>query len=98
VTAIIAYIVIARLVYLRAGRAMIALRENEPLATSVGIEVTRYLVLSAVVSAAIAGMAGARYAQYVRIVDPNVFLFVFVSAPISISWRRGTRFPRARNI
>jgi branched-chain amino acid transport system permease protein len=77
VAAIIAYIVIARLVYSRAGRAMIALRENEPLATSVGIEVTRYLVLSAVVSAAIAGMAGALYAQYVQIVDPNIFVFIY---------------------
>jgi branched-chain amino acid transport system permease protein len=77
VTAIIAYIVIARLVHSRAGRAMIALRENEPLATSVGIEVTRYLVLSAVVSAATAGMAGALYAQYVQIVDPNIFLFIY---------------------
>ena len=50
---------------------MIALKENEPLAMSVGIEVTRYLVLSAVVSAAIAGMAGALYAQYIQIVDPE---------------------------
>jgi ABC-type branched-subunit amino acid transport system permease subunit len=77
VAAIIAYVVIARLVYSRAGRAMIALRENEPLATSVGIEVTRYLVLSAVVSAAIAGMAGALYAQYIQIIDPNIFLFIY---------------------
>ena len=77
VTAIVAYIVIARLVRSRAGRAMIALRENEPLATSVGIEVTRYLVLSAVVSAAIAGMAGALYAQYIQIIDPNIFLFIY---------------------
>ena len=37
---------------------MIALRENEPLATSLGIDVTRYLVLAAVVSAAIAGRGG----------------------------------------
>ena len=77
VAAIIAYVVIARLVHSRAGRAMIALKENEPLATSVGIEVTRYLVLSAVVSAAIAGMAGALYAHYVQIVDPNIFLFIY---------------------
>ena len=75
--AIVAYVVIARIVHSRAGRAMIALRENEPLATSVGIEVTRYLVLSAVVSAAIAGMAGALYAQYIQIVDPNIFLFIY---------------------
>ena len=56
---------------------MIALRENEPLATSVGVDVTKYLVLAAVVSAAIAGAAGALYAHYVRIVDPDVFLFIY---------------------
>ena len=56
---------------------MIALRENEPLATSVGIDVTRYLVFAAVVSAAMAGAAGALYAHYIRIVDPDVFLFIY---------------------
>src|SRR6185503_12795479 len=55
--AIVCYIVIRRLVYARAGRAMVAPAENEPLATSVGIDVTRYLVLAAVVSAAMAGAA-----------------------------------------
>ena len=68
---------IRRLVHSRAGRAMIALRENEPLATSVGVDVTRYLVLATVVSAAMAGAAGALYAHYVRIVDPDVFLFIY---------------------
>ncbi len=77
VAAILAYVVIARLVHSRAGRAMIALKENEPLASSVGIEVTRYLVLAAVVSAAIAGAAGALYAHYIQIVDPNVFMFLY---------------------
>ena len=43
--AVLSYIVIRRLVHSRAGRAMIALRENEPLAASVGVDVTRYLVL-----------------------------------------------------
>ena len=75
--AIVCYILIRRLVYSRAGRAMVALAENEPLATSVGIDVTRYLVLAAVVSAAMAGAAGALYAHYVRIVDPDVFLFIY---------------------
>lgn len=77
VVAILSYLVIRRLVLSRIGRAMIALRENEPLATSVGIDVTRYLVLAAVVSAAIAGAAGGLYAHYVRIVDPDVFLFIY---------------------
>jgi branched-chain amino acid transport system permease protein len=75
--AALSYILIARLVNSRAGRAMIALRENESLAMSVGIDVTRYLVLAAVVSAAIAGVAGALYTHYIRIVDPNIFLFIY---------------------
>ena len=75
--AVVSYILVRRLVRSRAGRAMIALRENEPLATSVGIDVTGYLVLTTVVSAAMAGAAGALYAHYVRIVDPDVFLFIY---------------------
>jgi branched-chain amino acid transport system permease protein len=76
-TGVICYVVIARLVNSRAGRAMIALRENESLAASVGIDVTRYLVIATVASAAIAGAAGALYAHYVRIVDPDIFLFIY---------------------
>jgi branched-chain amino acid transport system permease protein len=75
--AALSYILIARLVNSRAGRAMIALRENESLAMSVGIDVTRSLVLATIVSAAIAGVAGALYTHYIRIVDPNIFLFIY---------------------
>jgi len=75
--AILCYVVIRRLVHSRAGRAMIALRENEPLAASVGVDVTRTLVLATIVSAAMAGAAGTLYAHYVRIVDPDVFLFIY---------------------
>lgn len=77
VMAIISYIIIRRIVDSRAGRAMVALRENEPLATSVGVDVTHYLVLATVVSAAMAGAAGTLYAHYVRIVDPDVFMFIY---------------------
>lgn len=77
VAAVVSYAIIRRLVNSQAGRAMIALRENEWLAVSVGIDVTRYLVLATVVSAAMAGAAGALYAHYVRIVDPDIFLFIY---------------------
>lgn len=77
IVALVSYGVIRRLVLSRIGRAMIGLRENEPLATSVGIDVTRYLVLATVASAAIAGAAGGLYAHYVRIVDPDIFLFIY---------------------
>jgi branched-chain amino acid transport system permease protein len=74
---LVSYLVIRRLVRSRAGRAFIALRENESLAESVGVDVTRYLVLAAVVSAAMAGAAGGLYAHYIKIVDPDVFLFIY---------------------
>jgi branched-chain amino acid transport system permease protein len=74
---VVCYIIIARLVNSRTGRAMIALRENESLAMSVGIDVTRYLVIATIVSAAMAGLAGALYTHYIRIVDPDIFLFIY---------------------
>ncbi len=77
VTCILSYVVVARLVRSRLGRAMIALRENEPLAASVGIDVTRSLVLAAVVSAAMAGAAGGLYTHTIRIIDPDIFLFIY---------------------
>lgn len=77
VAAILTYVIIQRLVSSRVGRAMIALRENEPLASSIGVDVTRVLVFATMLSAGLAGFAGAIYAHYVRIVDPDVFLFIY---------------------
>jgi branched-chain amino acid transport system permease protein len=73
----VCYVIISRIVHSRAGRAMIALKENESLAVSAGIDVTSYLVLAAVISAAIAGAAGSLYAHYLKIIDPDVFLFLY---------------------
>jgi branched-chain amino acid transport system permease protein len=90
--AVLCYVLIRRLVHSRAGRAMVALRENEPLATSVGVDVTQYLVLATMVAAAMAGAAGALYAHYVRIVDPDVFLFIYTVTMVImvISGGKGT--------
>ena len=74
---VVAFVLVQRLVRSRVGRALVALRENEALARSVGIDVTRYLVVATVVAAAMAGGAGALYAHYVRIVDPDIFLFIY---------------------
>jgi branched-chain amino acid transport system permease protein len=76
VVAVIAYLLIARLVRSHFGRAMRGLMENETLAVSVGIDVTKTLTLAAVISAAIAGAAGSLYAHYIRIIDPEVFAFI----------------------
>ena len=72
-----AYLLCARLVRSRIGRALVALRENEALAASVGVDGTRYLVLAAALSAALAGAAGSLYAHYTRFVSPEVFLFSY---------------------
>ncbi len=72
----LAYMLISRLVNSQYGRAMIALRENETLAVSVGISVTKYLVLATVVSGAMAGTAGSLYAHYILIIDPAIFMFL----------------------
>jgi branched-chain amino acid transport system permease protein len=77
IVGVLAYWIIARVVHSRVGRALVALRENESLARSVGIKVTRYLVAATVVSAAMAGGSGAIYAHYVRVIDPDVFLFIY---------------------
>src|SRR5262250_2912213 len=73
----LSYLVCRRLVRSRIGRALVALRENEPLAESVGVDVTHYLVLATVVSAAMAGLGGVLYAHYTRFVSPEVFLFTY---------------------
>ncbi len=74
---VLSYAVCHRLVHSRLGRALVALRENEPLAQSVGIDGTHYLVLAAVVSAGMAGAGGGLYAHYTRFVSPEVFLFTY---------------------
>jgi branched-chain amino acid transport system permease protein len=74
---VLTYWIVAQIVRSRVGRALVALRENESLARSVGIKVTRYLVIATVISAAIAGGAGAIYAHYIRVIDPDVFLFIY---------------------
>ena len=74
---VVAYVLCRRLVASRVGRALVALRENEALAESVGIDGTFYLVIAAAISAAMAGAAGGLYAHYTRFVSPEVFLFTY---------------------
>ena len=75
VAVVASYLLCLALIRSRIGRALIALRENETLAESVGINGTHYLVLAALISAGMAGFAGGLYAHYTRFVSPEVFLF-----------------------
>jgi branched-chain amino acid transport system permease protein len=61
----------------RLGRAMIAVRDNEPLAVAAGIDVLKIRLFAFACSGAFAGLAGACYAHYLTFIDPGVFGFSF---------------------
>ncbi len=54
-------VIVLNLIRSRAGRAIMALRDNTIAAESIGINVTKYKLLAFVTSAALAGAAGALY-------------------------------------
>ena len=55
--------VVLNLVNSKTGRAVTAIRDNRIAAESVGINITKYKLTAFIISAIIAGMAGARYAM-----------------------------------
>ncbi|MBM4441855.1 MAG: branched-chain amino acid ABC transporter permease [Candidatus Rokubacteria bacterium] len=55
----------------RLGRAMHAVRDNEPLAAAAGIDPLRYRMLAFVVGGALAGGVGALYAHYLSVFCPE---------------------------
>jgi branched-chain amino acid transport system permease protein len=61
----------------RLGRAMRAIRLNEALAQSQGINPLSYKLLAIVLSAVLAGMVGGLFVFYLTIVDPSVFDFYY---------------------
>ncbi len=67
--------VVLNLVNSRSGRAIMAVRDNRIAAESVGINTTKYRLMAFVVSAALAGMAGALYAMNYSAIVPKKFDF-----------------------
>ena len=67
--------IVFNLVNSRAGRAIMAIRDNSIAAESVGIPLTRYKMLAFVISAAIAGAAGTLFASNYSTVVANKFDF-----------------------
>ena len=55
------------------GRAMVAIRDSEVSAQSMGINLARYKTISFAISAGITGLAGALFAHYVRFLAPDAF-------------------------
>lgn len=66
-----------RLVRSRIGRAFVAIKLNQPLAQSHGIDPLRYRLLAIAVSALTTGIAGGFYVFHLTIVDPSIFDFYY---------------------
>ena len=71
----VALIVIFNLVNSRAGRAIMAIRDNRIAAESVGVNITKYKMMAFVTSAALAGAAGALFAMNYSTIVANKFDF-----------------------
>jgi branched-chain amino acid transport system permease protein len=70
---VVAIILVWNLVNSRHGRNMIAVREEELAAQMAGIDVYRYKMIALVVSAILAGIAGALMAHYMTFIQPKLF-------------------------
>ena len=68
-------VVVFNLVNSRAGRAIMAIRDNRIAAESVGLNVTKYKMMAFVTSAALAGAAGALFAMNYSTIVANKFDF-----------------------
>jgi branched-chain amino acid transport system permease protein len=67
--------VVFNLVNSRAGRAIMAIRDNRIAAESVGINITKYKLMAFVTSAALAGAAGTLFAMNFSTIVANKFDF-----------------------
>jgi branched-chain amino acid transport system permease protein len=72
---------VERVVVSRLGYYFVAIREDQDAAESLGIDTTRYKTVALVLSAVLAGFAGAFYMNYMGYIDPKV---VFALHDISV--------------
>ena len=67
--------VVLNLINSRHGRAIMAVRDNKIAADSIGISTTRYRLLAFVISASLAGMAGALYGASQTVIEAKKYDF-----------------------
>lgn len=70
---LITLFIVLNLINSRSGRAIMAIRDNRIAAESVGINITKYKLMAFTVSAALAGAAGALYAQNLATLQAKKF-------------------------
>lgn len=73
VTATLSIALSALILRSRVGRVLLSIRQNETLAEAVGVVTWRYKLFAFIVSASLAGLAGALYAHYIGFLNPEPF-------------------------
>lgn len=73
---IIVMVVIRNFIKSSQGRAIISIREDEIAAESMGINTTKYKIISFALGAFIAGVAGGLYGHFLMFIDPKSFDFL----------------------
>lgn len=73
---VLTIVVIHNIVKSDMGRALVSIREDELAAEAMGVNTTRYKVISFVISSAFAGIAGVLFAHYNKFLSTNDFQFI----------------------
>ncbi len=73
---VITLVVVRNFIYSRYGRACIAIRDNEIAADAMGVDTTKFKVISFCTAAFIAGVAGGLYAHVMGFIQPDTFSFI----------------------
>jgi branched-chain amino acid transport system permease protein len=74
--AVLTVVVVHNIVKSDAGRALVSIREDELAAEAMGINTTRYKVMSFVTGSTFAGIAGVLFAHYNKFLSTNDFQFI----------------------
>jgi branched-chain amino acid transport system permease protein len=73
IVAVAATALCALVLHSRVGRVLVAIRQNEALIEAAGVQAWRYKLMAFVLSASLAGLAGALYAHFIGFLNPDAF-------------------------
>jgi branched-chain amino acid transport system permease protein len=86
------YFFLRKLELSKLGFALKTIREDEDVASAIGIYPTKYKVIAVGISASIAAIAGFFYAQFFRYIDPDIMLPIYSTEFVLPAVIGGTRF------
>ncbi|MBV9210594.1 MAG: branched-chain amino acid ABC transporter permease [Acidobacteria bacterium] len=74
--AVLTIVIVRNIVRSDMGRALVSIREDELASEAMGINTTKYKVISFVISSALAGIAGVLFGHYTKFLSTNDFTFI----------------------